>query len=164
MQHQQQNALGLGSRCSGTSKIYGPARPGGKVLPAGLFVKYMHRSDFSSLCADHPRLFSLFDRSRDELYRSPTITAQTLSAFHGSFQAAELFPMLFLPIAYCKITIMLYACRIILPAHTLERHLARDFPWIPWAISAARHASRLASSSHDSHLTKQGISISIFGV
>jgi hypothetical protein len=66
----------------------------------------MHSSDFSSLnqrmtsvrtpplCADHFRLSSLFGLSTVELYRSPAITAQTLSASHGSFQSSKIFPVL----------------------------------------------------------------------
>jgi hypothetical protein len=76
-----------------------------EVLPAGLFLKPMHSSDFCSptrrmtfactppLCADHYRISSLFDSSTAELYRSPFILAQTFSAFHGSFHLTKLFPI-----------------------------------------------------------------------
>lgn len=127
----RQNAPGYRLPVTGDGDTYGTARPGGS--PAGRPVCEIHASKrFPSptrrmmfactppLCADHSRLSSIFDLLTAELYRSTPITAQTFSVFHGSFHLTNLFPIPSPANRLQQLSILLYACRIMLPhAHTL---------------------------------------------
>lgn len=162
----RQNAPGYRLPVTSDGDTYGTARPGGS--PAGRPVCEIHASKrFPSptrrmmfactppLCADRPRLSSIFDLSTVELYRSTPITAQTFFVFMVLFIPPTCFPSLRLPIAYSSFLILLHACRIMLPhAHTLYARWSGNSRGILLPSPSLRPAMpRLASrQARDSNL------------
>ena len=157
----RQNAPGYRLPVTSDGDTYGTARPGGS--PAGRPVCEIHASKrFPSptrrmmfaftppLCADRPRLSSIFDLSTVELYRSTPITAQTFFVFHGSFHPTNLFPIpspanRLQQLSHLVACMSNHAATCTYPVCPMERQFARDSP--SQSILAARHAlPRLASS------------------